>query len=63
MEEMSLVKETKYILEKLGHNPRKRYGQNFLISEEILDRIVKESNITKEDLVIEIGPGIERVFN
>lgn len=58
MEEMSLVQETKYILEKLGHNPRKRYGQNFLISEEILDRIVKESNITKEDLVIEIGPGI-----
>lgn len=58
MEEISLVKETKYILEKLGHNPRKRYGQNFLISEEILDRIVKESNITKEDLVIEIGPGI-----
>lgn len=56
--EMSLVKETKYILEKLGHNPRKRYGQNFLISENTLRRIVEEAKISKEDLVIEIGPGI-----
>lgn len=58
MEEMSLIKETKYILEKLGHNPRKRFGQNFLISENILKRIVEEANISKDDLVIEIGPGI-----
>lgn len=55
---MSLVKETKYILEKLGHNPRKRFGQNFLISENIIKNIIQKSEITKDDLVIEIGPGI-----
>lgn len=55
---MSLVKETKYILEKLGHNPRKRFGQNFLISENTIKNILQKSEITKEDLVIEIGPGI-----
>lgn len=55
---MSLVKETKYILEKLGHNPRKRFGQNFLISENTIKNIIQKSEITKDDLVIEIGPGI-----
>lgn len=58
MDNLSLIKETKYILEKLGHNPRKRFGQNFLISENILKKIVEEANISKDDLIIEIGPGI-----
>lgn len=57
-ESLSLIKETKYILEKLGHNPRKRFGQNFLISENVIKNIAEKSGITKEDLVIEIGPGI-----
>ncbi len=38
--------------------PRKRYGQNFLADEVVLKDIVEISSITKEDLVLEIGPGL-----
>ncbi|MBD5544113.1 MAG: 16S rRNA (adenine(1518)-N(6)/adenine(1519)-N(6))-dimethyltransferase RsmA [Lachnospiraceae bacterium] len=46
------------VLQKYDFNFQKKYGQNFLIDAHILEKIIKESNITKADLVLEIGPGI-----
>lgn len=38
--------------------PRKKYGQNFLIDEGVLDDIVEGAGVTSEDTVLEIGPGV-----
>ena len=46
------------VLDKYGFNFQKKFGQNFLIDAHILDRIVEESGVTKDDCVLEIGPGI-----
>ncbi len=50
--------KTTEILKKYQFHFQKRYGQNFLIDSHILEKIVQASNITKEDFVLEIGPGI-----
>lgn len=49
---------TAAILEKYKFHFQKKYGQNFLIDANILNKIVEAADITKEDCVIEIGPGI-----
>ncbi len=49
---------TAQVLQKYGFRFQKKYGQNFLIDGHVLDRIVEASGITKEDTVLEIGPGI-----
>lgn len=49
---------TTAILKKYGFNFQKRYGQNFLIDSHILEKIIAAAQITKEDCVLEIGPGI-----
>ena len=46
------------ILQKYGFVFQKRFGQNFLIDTHVLDRIIEASEITKDDFVLEIGPGI-----
>lgn len=46
------------VLQKYNFNFQKKYGQNFLIDSNILKRIVAGAGITKEDVVLEIGPGI-----
>ena len=46
------------ILKKYQFNFQKRYGQNFLIDSHILEKIVESAEITKDDCVLEIGPGI-----
>lgn len=46
------------ILKKYNFNFQKRFGQNFLIDSHILEKIVESAEITKEDCVLEIGPGI-----
>lgn len=46
------------IINKYGFHFQKRYGQNFLIDANILDKIIKAAEITREDCVLEIGPGI-----
>jgi len=51
-------KEIKNLLKEHKIRPSKRLGQNFLISKRILDRIIKASNLKKNDVVLEIGPGI-----
>ena len=53
-----IYKETKYIMDKYKIRANKSLGQNFLISKQVIDSIVGSSEITKEDLVIEIGPGL-----
>lgn len=49
---------TVQILDKYNFNFQKRFGQNFLIDAHILDKIVTGAEVTKEDTVLEIGPGI-----
>ena len=46
------------ILKKYDFMFQKRFGQNFLIDTHVLDKIIRSANITKEDFVLEIGPGI-----
>ena len=54
----SILEETRFIINKYNIRANKSLGQNFLINENVVDNIVECSNITKEDLVIEIGPGL-----
>lgn len=54
----SILEETKFIMKKYNISANKKLGQNFLISKEVVNTIVNCSEITKEDLVIEIGPGL-----
>ncbi|WMC94358.1 16S rRNA (adenine(1518)-N(6)/adenine(1519)-N(6))-dimethyltransferase RsmA [Kineothrix sp. MB12-C1] len=46
------------VLKKYNFNFQKKFGQNFLIDTHILEKIIASSGITKEDCVLEIGPGI-----
>lgn len=50
--------QTLYILEKYGIHARKRYGQNFLVDEGVVRRIIEGSGTGSADTVLEIGPGI-----
>ena len=54
----SLFEETKVIMKKYNISANKKLGQNFLIDGEVVEGIVKTANVSKEDLVIEIGPGL-----
>lgn len=51
-------KYTIEVLQKYGFVFQKRFGQNFLIDTHVLDKIISAAHITKEDMVLEIGPGI-----
>lgn len=42
---------------KYGLNPTKRYGQNFLINEEVIEKIIEIAGLEKSDTVVEVGPG------
>lgn len=46
------------ILQKYNFNFQKKFGQNFLIDEHVLNKIIRAAEITKDDYVLEIGPGI-----
>lgn len=46
------------VLKKYNFNFQKKFGQNFLIDPHVLDKIILAADITKNDLVLEIGPGI-----
>ncbi|KXG74143.1 16S rRNA (adenine(1518)-N(6)/adenine(1519)-N(6))-dimethyltransferase RsmA [Thermotalea metallivorans] len=58
MEKLVSPKVTKEIVERYGFKFSKSLGQNFLIDENILYKIIDGAEISKEDGVIEIGPGI-----
>ncbi len=51
-------KNTIEILNKYNFMFQKKFGQNFLIDTHVLDKIIRAAEITKEDFVLEIGPGI-----
>lgn len=53
-----LYDETKQIMKKYGIYANKKLGQNFLIDENVVSTIVDKSCISKEDFIIEIGPGL-----
>jgi len=55
---MNLKQKTDNILNMYDLKAKKRFGQNFLVDESIIDKIVEKSNINNEDVVIEIGPGL-----
>ena len=46
------------VLQKYHFNFQKKFGQNFLIDTHVLDKIIRSAEITKDDMVLEIGPGI-----
>lgn len=50
-------KKTKEILEKENIVLKKKFGQNFIVDENIIDMIIKKANIDKDTLVLEVGPG------
>lgn len=54
----SIYQETKYIMKKYKLTADKRLGQNFLVEEQAIHSIVEAAQVTKQDLVIEIGPGL-----
>lgn len=46
------------VLQKCNFSFQKKFGQNFLIDTHVLDKIIQSANITEDDMVLEIGPGI-----
>lgn len=58
MATLGIPANTIAVLQKYQFNFQKKFGQNFLIDPHVLERIIEESNITKDDCVLEIGPGI-----
>lgn len=53
-----MAAKTKAIIKKYEFNFKKNFGQNFLVDERVLDKIVSAAEISDNDVVIEIGPGI-----
>lgn len=55
---MSILKDTKFIIDKYHITANKNLGQNFLIDDDTVSGIVDAANVSKDDLIIEIGPGL-----
>ena len=55
---MNLQTETEFLLKKYNLKANKKLGQNFLISDDIVNQIILEAKVSKEDTIIEIGPGL-----
>ncbi len=58
MKNLIIPQNTIQFLKMHGISAKKRYGQNFLIDPRVLTRILEGAEITKEDTVLEVGPGI-----
>ena len=58
MATLGIPANTIAVLQKYHFNFQKKFGQNFLIDTHVLDKIIEESHITRDDFVLEIGPGI-----
>lgn len=58
MATLGIPQNTIEILQKYNFRFQKKFGQNFLIDTHVLERIISEAGITKDDFVLEIGPGI-----
>ena len=55
---LSNPKQTIEVIQKYNFNFKKSFGQNFLIDSHVIDKIIRAAEITPEDNVLEIGPGI-----
>ena len=60
---MDVFYETKQILEKYKIRANKELGQNFLIDDNVVQKIIESANINRNDFVIEIGPGLGVLTN
>lgn len=49
---------TRAVLERFGLAPKKAFGQNFLVSDSVVGRIIGLADVTQADVVLEVGPGI-----
>ena len=58
MEKLSNPQKTIEVIQKYGFDFQKKFGQNFLIDSHVLEKIIAAAGITKDDFVLEIGPGI-----
>lgn len=58
MDKLSNPQKTIEVLQKYNFSFQKKFGQNFLIDPHVLDKIIAAAEITKDDFVLEIGPGI-----
>ncbi len=58
MANLGIPQNTIEVLQRHHFNFQKKYGQNFLIDTRVLDKIIRAAEITEEDCVLEIGPGI-----
>ena len=61
MEKLSNPKVTIEIIQKYNFAFQKRFGQNFLIDGHVIGKIIRAAEITKDDVVLEIGPGIGKM--
>ena len=55
---LGIPQNTIAVLQKYHFNFQKKFGQNFLIDPHVLDKIIEAAEVTKDDFVLEIGPGI-----
>lgn len=58
MEKLSNPQKTIEVIKRHGFDFQKKFGQNFLIDAHVLDKIIASAEITENDFVLEIGPGI-----
>ena len=58
MDKLSNPQKTIEIIQKYNFNFQKKFGQNFLIDSHVLNKIIAGAGVTKDDFVMEIGPGI-----
>ena len=58
---MTVIDDTKYLMQKYKIHPNKGLGQNFLVDEGALNLIAQD--VTKQDTIIEIGPGLGTLTN
>ena len=52
------LEETRFIMKKYNISANKKLGQNFLINDDVILGIINSANVEKNDLIIEIGPGL-----
>ncbi len=58
MATLGIPQNTIAVLQKYNFNFQKKFGQNFLIDTHVLEKIISSADVTKDDFVLEIGPGI-----
>lgn len=58
MEKLSNPQSTIEVIQKYNFDFQKKFGQNFLIDGRVLDKIIDAAKVSKDDFVLEIGPGI-----